>query len=1026
MSNQVVNTKSVILAGAALSVGLSLGAVQQQTSNTVSAVTTDNTSSQKQSEIVEQTQTDLKDIQTKYDQQKAVVSSAQQNLDTVQESATSTSENLSQAKQKLNELQQNGDLDQTQTQIASQQKVVAQNKTTATQAQTAATEHQQELDKQNQDYDQTKNAVTEQQSKTTAAKKLATTAQIKIDNTKKDQLTKEQTLAQNKVDQDQKDLNQTSDQTKKEQSAVDDLSQKLSSTTASSSAVTEDLKKADEANQVAQKAKSEQQTKVTQAQLAYDQVYGKHGKMADLKTKIDDNVQYKNLVHLPYTLDQLRKADNQETDDGWDEIVHASENAYHAPENQFQSENKDEDSEVVDPRKLTPIQERQLSEYTMRIINNARQQLNLPIWTYGVNTQSLADDIAADYDEHHRSNRQGHYVEGIVREANKHGLKIDANYIEDMYAFYAPLDKPITMTEAKENLYDNLKGMLLGNVCNPGSDPEYHHANSFLGDDPASYALSLSNQKEDDHDFVTTHFINVTSGHKDMGNGVTVYTGITDVSQRNGGTWQKDADADTEIKNQIASLDKQQDKQLANLNALKDKLTDLTNKAMNTEISYTNTKTRFDQLQKAVKDIKTNLAANQHALVTNQQKLSALKKQVKVDNDKLSAAKDDLVKFNAEQQPLIKDYQRKEESYQKEQAALNELLAKSKKQKQLLDEMTAKQKQLVDFAKQADKAVELAQKVLQQKQQHQGELKDAISTISTLQSKLNKQNDLVAEGRKKVSSEQAKLSKLATAKKDAQRNLETMQQMQQIAEEEARLKKNEEKQKEVKKLDKEKEEPTEDMKGEKVEEVKAVKTSKINKPDTTKPVTTAHHNSIAPAKGVIKKPVLILDQNGQEVAEQGSNENKTKESKLIYLPIINHNNNWQVNLYDAQGQKTDQKIFTNSYWRILAKKEINSQLYYCIFGNLWVPANMVKQIEQLPNSQVVEHQFLGIVYLVDDEGLIPLLDQNGNFTGKFVDAGTAWKVWAIKWVDGQEMLRLGTENQWISIKYVKEFQLIND
>lgn len=250
--------------------------------------------------------------------------------------------------------------------------------------------------------------------------------------------------------------------------------------------------------------------------------------------------------------------------------------------------------------------------------------------------------------------------------------------------------------------------------------------------------------------------------------------------------------------------------------------------------------------------------------------------------------------------------------------------------------------------------------------------------------------------------------------------------MQQIAEEEARLKKDEEKQKEVKKLDKEKEEPTEDMKGEKVEEVKVVKTPKINKPDTTKPVTTAHHNSIAPAKGVIKKPVLILDQNGQEVAEQGSNENKTKESKLIYLPIINHNNNWQVNLYDAQGQKTDQKIFTNSYWRVLAKKEINSQLYYCIFGNLWVPANMVKQIEQLPNSQVVEHQFLGIVYLVDDEGLIPLLDQNGNFTGKFVDPGTAWKVWAIKWVDGQEMLRLGTENQWISIKYVKEFQLIND
>ena len=69
---------------------------------------------------------------------------------------------------------------------------------------------------------------------------------------------------------------------------------------------------------------------------------------------------------------------------------------------------------------------------------------------------------------------------------------------------------------------------------------------------------------------------------------------------------------------------------------------------------------------------------------------------------------------------------------------------------------------------------------------------------------------------------------------------------------------------------------------------------------------------------------------------------------------------------------------------------------------------------------------MSLLSLVDDEGLIPLLDQNGNFTGKFVDPGTAWKVWAIKWVDGQEMLRLGTENQWISIKYVKEFQLIND
>lgn len=120
------------------------------------------------------------------------------------------------------------------------------------------------------------------------------------------------------------------------------------------------------------------------------------------------------------------------------------------------------DNEIVTPSELTASQQKELAEFSLRVINSAREQLGLSPWIYSTGTQKLADDIAQEYQNNGRSIKDnGHYVAGIVRACQKHGLNLDDNYVEDMAGFSIN-KKTMPMGEMKRNVYFGLKQMIFG------------------------------------------------------------------------------------------------------------------------------------------------------------------------------------------------------------------------------------------------------------------------------------------------------------------------------------------------------------------------------------------------------------------------------------------------------------------------------------------------------------------------------------------------------------------------------------
>lgn len=126
------------------------------------------------------------------------------------------------------------------------------------------------------------------------------------------------------------------------------------------------------------------------------------------------------------------------------------------------SENKADDQEVIDLANLNAAQTKELADYSLRLINGARQELNLPSWQYSQGVQKLANDIASEYQKNNRSIKDGdHYVAGIVRACKKNGLNLNDNYVEDMAG--SSLNRSqMTMTQAKKLVYFGLKQMIFG------------------------------------------------------------------------------------------------------------------------------------------------------------------------------------------------------------------------------------------------------------------------------------------------------------------------------------------------------------------------------------------------------------------------------------------------------------------------------------------------------------------------------------------------------------------------------------
>lgn len=163
--------------------------------------------------------------------------------------------------------------------------------------------------------------------------------------------------------------------------------------------------------------------------------------------------------------------------------------------NQFNyAESPADENTIINPAHLTAAQSKNLADFSLRLINEARTQLGLPAWEYSAGTQKLADDIAQEYTVHHRSIRDGnHYVAGIVRACKKNGLNLNDNYVEDMAGFNDP-SSAMTMTAMKSNIYFGLKQMIFGYVGNNESGNrqisnyrEWEHAGDLFNTQGSSH-----------------------------------------------------------------------------------------------------------------------------------------------------------------------------------------------------------------------------------------------------------------------------------------------------------------------------------------------------------------------------------------------------------------------------------------------------------------------------------------------------------------------------------------------------------
>lgn len=176
-----------------------------------------------------------------------------------------------------------------------------------------------------------------------------------------------------------------------------------------------------------------------------------------------------NHIKIPnsYTLAGLKEADVEPTE----AMNKASEEGEET--NTFISESKQDDQEKIDALNLTSAQKKTISQFALRLINEARNQLGRPSWTYDDNVQSLADDVAQKYQKDGRGIQDGdHYVSGIVEVAAKHGYDLDGlNQIEDMYGDTS--SKPKTMTDMKNMVYNGICSFLF-------NTSEYHHAADIM------------------------------------------------------------------------------------------------------------------------------------------------------------------------------------------------------------------------------------------------------------------------------------------------------------------------------------------------------------------------------------------------------------------------------------------------------------------------------------------------------------------------------------------------------------------
>lgn len=185
------------------------------------------------------------------------------------------------------------------------------------------------------------------------------------------------------------------------------------------------------------------------------------------------------------------------------------------------------DNTMVNVTKLTAAQQKELSVYTLSLINSARQQVGQKKWTYNKATLNFANRVANEYYKNGKSCwDKDHYVAGITRAARVSGL----NYkVGQVYEDEAALPISLTyhtnlrpMSVLKNQIYFNVKQMLFGGFAGSSSDIdkdseyfEWVHAGDLLGCRTENYdaktkyfAVSFSGLKGDQSK-VSVHMLSV-------------------------------------------------------------------------------------------------------------------------------------------------------------------------------------------------------------------------------------------------------------------------------------------------------------------------------------------------------------------------------------------------------------------------------------------------------------------------------------------------------------------------------------
>ncbi len=174
------------------------------------------------------------------------------------------------------------------------------------------------------------------------------------------------------------------------------------------------------------------------------------------------------------------------------------------------------DNTLVNVTKLTDSQKVELSNYTLELINSARNQLGKQSWTYKRGALNFADRVANQYYSNNKSCWDpDHYVAGIERAAKASGLNSRVGQVYEDEAGL-PISSEFntnyrTMSALKSQIYFNVKQMLFGGFAGSSSQmgdaskyTEWEHAGDLLGCRTKSYdaktkyfGISFSGLKND-------------------------------------------------------------------------------------------------------------------------------------------------------------------------------------------------------------------------------------------------------------------------------------------------------------------------------------------------------------------------------------------------------------------------------------------------------------------------------------------------------------------------------------------------